>query len=69
MIPPRECHCCECQGIMCFMDHPGHAHNGSCKQCPREWDWIDRKIYHDNGHVWPGFAGEPDGNDFGGSDF
>ena len=22
-------------------------------------DPIDRRIYHNNGHVWPGFAGDP----------
>ena len=23
------------------------------------WDTVDLIIYHNNGHVWPGFAGEP----------
>ena len=32
-------------------------------------DTIDRMIYHKNYHIWPGFAGEPDGGSFGGSDF
>lgn len=32
-------------------------------------DAVDLKILHDNGHVWPGFAGEPDGGNYGGSDF
>ena len=43
-----------------------------CQKCAKAtegWDWIDKKIYHDNGHVWPGFAGEPTGDNFGGSDF
>ena len=39
------------------------------KRAAKSWDWIDRKIFHDNGHVWPGFAGEPDGGNYGGSDF
>ena len=33
------------------------------------WTHIDMRIWHDNGHVWPGFAGEPDGGNYGGSDF
>jgi hypothetical protein len=33
------------------------------------FDIIDKWIYHDNNHVWPGFAGEPDGGNYGGSDF
>lgn len=47
-----------------------------CLQCDNErrrphssWSEIDLRIWHDNGHVWPGFVGEPDGNDYGGSDF
>lgn len=32
-------------------------------------DFIDLAIYHNNNHVWPGFAGEPDGGNYGGSDF
>lgn len=47
-----------------------------CERCEKEkrfiggaWDPINEKIWHDNGHVWPGFAGEPTGDDFGGSDF
>ena len=44
----------------------------TCERCATlgsSWDAIDRKIFHDNNHVWPGFAGEPTGDDFGGSDF
>lgn len=33
------------------------------------WSDVDLLILHKNGHVWPGFAGEPDGGNFGGSDF
>jgi len=45
-----------------------------CVRCSEEYsrgtrDIIDMKIWHDNGHVWPGFAGEPDGGNYGGSDF
>lgn len=31
----------------------------ACPKCQQFNDTIDRMIYHDNGHVWPGFAGEP----------
>ena len=32
----------------------------SCPRCMEfATDTIDRKIYHENGHVWPGFAGDP----------
>ena len=47
----------------------------ACDKCRGEfstrrgWDYIDLCIWHDNGHVWPGFAGEPDGGNYGGSDF
>ena len=45
-----------------------------CKECKDlhargGWDLIDLKIMHDNGHVWPGFAGEPGPGFYGGSDF
>lgn len=32
-----------------------------CLGCGSHWfgDDIDRRIFHNNGHVWPGFAGEP----------
>lgn len=43
-----------------------------CEKCDTftsKENWIDRKIYHDNNHVWPGFAGEPDSGNYGGSDF
>ena len=41
-----------------------------CKELEtRGWGWIDRGIMHKNGHVWPGYAGEPDGGDYGGGDF
>lgn len=46
-----------------------------CKQCQERklsvsaHDAIDLMIWHHNGHVWPGFAGEPTGVDYGGSDF
>lgn len=69
---PSPCDCCECKGVKCFVDHPGHSHKNNpetCKRCPKDWDWVDRQIFHDNGHVWPGFAGEPDGGNYGGSDF
>lgn len=26
MIPDPVCYCCVCQGIHCFLPHPGHAH-------------------------------------------
>lgn len=50
-------------------------HEEPCEKCEEAdrqgWykDEIDRMIWHDNGHVWPGFAGEPDGGNYGGSDF
>ena len=25
-IGGRGCYCCECQGIMCLVSHPGHSH-------------------------------------------
>lgn len=25
-FPDAFCRCCECQGIKCFMWHPGHSH-------------------------------------------
>lgn len=30
-----------------------------CPQCKDHSDVVDKIIYHNNGHVWPGFAGEP----------
>jgi hypothetical protein len=43
----------------------------TCSKCEemKGFDIIDKWIYHDNNHVWPGFAGEPDGGNYGGSDF
>lgn len=46
----------------------------SCLKCEElrkrgGWDTIDLLIYHNNGHVWPGYAGEPGPINFGGSDF
>ncbi len=26
MCFPQSCQCCECQGKMCMMWHPGHSH-------------------------------------------
>lgn len=42
-----------------------------CEEAKKQggWDEIDLRIWHNNGHVWPGFAGEPDGGNYGGSDF
>ena len=49
-------------------------HQLKCEKCKElmkhgGWDSIDLKIMHDNGHVWPGFAGEPDSGSYGGSDY
>ena len=49
---------------------PGYLTNAlSCEKCKGYADITDKLIYHSNNHVWPGFAGEPGGTDFGGSDF
>lgn len=40
-----------------------------CEQCKDKIDITDRLIFHNNNHVWPGFAGEPDSGNYGGSDF
>lgn len=46
-----------------------------CEKCEKarsngwHYDEIDRIIWHNNNHVWPGYAGEPDGGNYGGSDF
>ena len=41
------------------LDYPSR----DCAECKKrgfdKWEWIDQKIIHDNGHAWPGFAGEP----------
>lgn len=41
----------------------------SCEACKTHTDVVDRLIFHNNGHVWPGYAGEPTGVNYGGSDF
>ncbi len=40
-----------------------------CDQCKEIKDTVDKLIYHNNNHAWPGYAGEPGGTNFGGSDF
>lgn len=32
--PPNGCGCCECRGVMCFMDHPGHSHHARTEALP-----------------------------------
>lgn len=49
-------------------------HSQKCSHCKEAakrggWDEIDLAIWHANGHVWPGFAGEPGPGFYGGSDF
>lgn len=57
------------------MDKIPKTDEKKCPFCEAEakrrgfWDWVDVKIWHDNGHVWPRFAGEPDSGNYGGSDF
>lgn len=55
---------------------PQRASTISCVKClalkrgePAAWSDTNLKIYHENDHTWPGFAGEPDGGENGGSDF
>jgi hypothetical protein len=36
MPPPKECQCCECRGIKCFLDHPGHNHATDAAKKQRE---------------------------------
>ena len=66
--PMMGCNCCDCQGKKCLVSHPGHSCGRAsnkymivetCPECQVFSDRIDRMIYHNNGHVWPGFAGDP----------
>ena len=75
MIKRGDCHCpchLEIGGrqivihcMLCCEPDPDF-----CERCkPFKYDPIKRAIYHGNGHVWPGYAGEPNDGDYGGSDF
>lgn len=63
-----ECGCFDCTGGVKDFFYV-RAKANQCPQCQNYKDEIDRAIYHTNNHVWPGFAGEPGGGDYGGSDF
>lgn len=54
-----------------MMYHEGHSHKFDFETCPlcEGREYIDARIFHENGHVWPGYAGEPDDGYFGGGDF
>ena len=59
------------KGVEIPLDKSPYTNCPKCKDLEKRggWSWIDLGIMHDNGHVWPGFAGEPDGGNYGGSDF
>lgn len=52
----REAECVDDTGIWECVD--------SCQECQKakkaqRFDSVDLIIWHRNGHVWPGFAGDP----------
>lgn len=42
-MPAMMCPCCECNGKMCFVDHPGHNHRSSFLEGV-DMSWGERAI-------------------------